>query len=169
MKKNIVTVILSLFTILSFSQTIEYPRIETDSLGNKILVMTIHQAQMVDNKLELLKLFEKQGLQCDSLNTAYLKVIDKLNNQVILLELNVKTLKEQLNDKDKQIDNLQQQLDNEKSSSDLCEYQKNNKDEEIKILKKEIKKHKFQKVVGFVVGGVGVVGGILIIISNEKK
>jgi peptidoglycan hydrolase CwlO-like protein len=162
MKKYIITIILSLFTILSFSQTIEYPRIETDPLGNKVLIMTIDQAQKIDNNLELLTLLEKQGVQCDSLNTAYLKVIDNLNNQVKLLELNVKTLKEQINDKDKQISNLQEQLANEKASNNLCEDQKKNKDEEIKLLKKEVRKQKTQKIVGFIVGGLGVIGGIVL-------
>lgn len=164
MKKYIITLVLSLLTVLSFAQTIEYPRIETDSLGNKILLMTIEQAQKIDNNLELLQLFEKQGVQCDSLNTAYIKVIDNLNNQVRLLELDVKTLKEQINDKDKQIANLQKQLTNEKTSNNLCEEQKNNKDEEIKLLKKEVKKQKTQKIVGFIVGGVGVIGGIILAI-----
>jgi chromosome segregation ATPase len=164
MKKYISSIISSIFIFIIFAQKLEYPRIETDLLGNKIVLLTIDQAHKIDNKLELLKLFEKQSIQFDSLNFAYIKVIDELNSQVTFLELNVKTLKEQINDNNKQIHNLKKQLDNEKSSNELCEYQKNTKDEEIKILKKELKKQKFQKVVGFVVGGVGVVGGIVLAI-----
>lgn len=162
MKKYIITLILSIFTLLSFSQIIDYPRIETDSLGNKILLMTVEQAQKIDNNLELLQLFEKQGVQCDSLNTAYIKIIDNLNNQVRLLELNVKTLKYQINDKNKQIENLQQQLANEKFGNNLCEDQKKNKDEEIKLLKKEVRKQKTQKIVGFILGVLGVIGSIIL-------
>lgn len=161
MRKFILTVVLSIFSLLSFSQTIDYPRIETDSLGRKVVIMTIEQAQKVDNNLEIVNLLTKQGTECDSLNTAYLKVIDNQGKQISLLELDVKTLKEQLNDKDKQIANLQTQLSNEETSNNLCEDQKKNKDEEIKLLKKEVRKQKIQKVVGFIVGGVGVIGGVL--------
>lgn len=168
MKKYLITLIISIFSSLSFSQAIEYPRIEIDQMGNSVLVMTIEQAQKIDNNLELLKLFEKQGIQCDSLNTAYLKVIDNLNNQVCLLELSVSELKKQINDKDKQITNLQQQLLNEKSSNNLCEEQKRNKDEEIKLLKKELRKQKTQKILGYIVGGVGILGTIVLAILSSK-
>lgn len=163
MKKFILMMILMMTSILSYSQ-IEYPRVETDSLGNKVVVMTIEQAQKVDNNFEILNLLQKQGTECDSLNTAYLKVIDNLGNQVALLELDVKKLKEQIKSKDEQISNLQTQLKNMTDANTLCEKQKANKDEEIKILKDEVKKQKRQKIVGFIVGAAGVVGGILLLI-----
>lgn len=155
---------ISLSSLLSFSQTIDYPRIETDSLGNKVVVMTIEQAQKIDNNFEILNLLTKQGTECDSLNTAYLKVIDNQGKQISLLELDVKTLKEQINDKDQQIANLQTQLKNETESNKLCEDQKKIKDEEIKLLKKEVRRQKTQKVIGFIVGGVGVIGGVILAI-----
>jgi len=99
-----------------------------------------------------------------SLNTAYLKVIDNQGKQISLLELDVKTLKEQINDKDQQIANLQTQLKNETESNKLCEDQKKIKDEEINLLKKEVRRQKTQKVIGFIVGGVGVIGGVILAI-----
>lgn len=163
MKKFILTAILMIFSIFAFSQN-EYPRIETDSAGNKVVVMTIEQAQKVDNNMEILSLLEKAGIQCDSINTAYIKVIDDMGKQISLLELDIKTLKEQIKDKDAQIANLQERLSNSEKSNDLCEEQKKKKDEEVALLKKEVKKQKRQKVVGFIVGGLGVVGGILILL-----
>ena len=82
------------------------------------------------------------------------------------MELDVKKLKEQLADKDAQIVNLQTRLSNMEEANKLCEQQKSNKDEEIKLLKKEVRKQKLQKVVGFAVGVVGVVGGILIMLVH---
>ena len=163
MKKFILLVMLIMSSLVSFSQT-EYPKIETDSLGNKIVIMTIEQAQKIDNNLEILKLLERQGTECDSLNTAYLKVIDNMGKQISLLELDVKKLKEQIADKDAQIANLQTRLSNMEESNKLCEDQKKNKDEEIKLLKKEVRRQKLQKVVGFVVGVAGVVGGIVLVL-----
>lgn len=152
-----------LFSILSFSQ-ITYPRIEKDSLGNKVVIMTIEQVQKIDNNLEILNLLNLQGLQCDSLNTAYLKVIDNLGKQVSLLELDVKKLKEQIKDKDSQIANLQLQLTNSEMNSQLCDEQKGLKDKEVTVLKKEVRKQKLQKFVGFGVGLAAIVGSIYLLI-----
>jgi len=161
--KKLLTVMLTIFSLISFSQ-IDYPRIETDSLGKKIVIMTIEQAQKIDNNFEILALLTRQGSECDSLNSAYLKVIDNQGNQISLLELNVKKLKEQIKDKDSQIVNLQTRLVNEESSNKLCEKQKENDAAEIKILKHEITRQKMKKVIGFVVGAAGIVGGVLLVI-----
>jgi len=161
--KKLLTVMLTIFSLISFSQ-IDYPRIETDSLGKKIVIMTIEQAQKIDNNFEILALLTRQGSECDSLNSAYLKVIDNQGNQISLLELNVKKLKEQIKDKDSQIVNLQTRLVNEESSNKLCEKQKENDATEIKILKHEITRQKMKKVIGFVVGAAGIVGGVLLVI-----
>jgi len=162
--KLIFTIMLMISSILSFSQT-DYPRIEIDSLGHKVVVMTIEQAQKIDNNLEILNLLEKQGTQYDSLNVAFLKVVDDLNKQVSLLELNVNKLKDQIMDKDIQISYLQQELSNSESNIKLCEIQKNNDKEEINILKKEVKKQKMQKFGGFIVGLAAIVGGVLVLLS----
>ena len=58
MKKILITMMLVLSSVLAFSQT-DYTRIETDSLGKKVVVMTIEQAQKIDNNLEILQLMEK--------------------------------------------------------------------------------------------------------------
>lgn len=160
MKKLLSVLILMLSSIFAFSQ-IEYPRIETDSLGNKVIIMTIAQAQKIDNNMEILKLLTLQSSQCDSLSTAYLKVIDNLGKQVALLELDVNTLKSQMMDKDAQISNLQQQLSNSETINNLCEVQKNKQDQEIALLKKEVRKQKLQKVVGFAIGGVAIISSVL--------
>lgn len=164
--KKLLTVILTIFSLMSFSQ-IEYPRIETDSLGRKVVVMTIEQAQKIDNNFEIIALLTRQGSECDSLNMAYLKVIDNQGRQISLLELDVKKLKEQITDKDSQIVNLQTRLANKEKENKLCEDQKINDKAEIDLLKKEVKKQKAQKVIGFIVGVAGVIGGVLLIIAGH--
>ena len=57
MKKFILLMMLIMTPLVSFSQT-DYPKIETDSSGHKIVIMTIEQAQKVDNNLEILKLLQ---------------------------------------------------------------------------------------------------------------
>ena len=163
MKKILITMVLVLSSVLAFSQT-DYPRIETDSLGKKVVVMTIEQAQKIDNNLEILQLMEKAQLECDSLNMSYIRVIDNQGKQISLLELDIKHLKEQLNSKDEQITNLQTRLSNSETTNKLCEEQKLNYEKQVDILKDEVRKQKNHKIVGFIVGGVGTLGGILLAI-----
>ena len=163
MKKILITMMLVLSSVLTFSQT-DYPRIETDSLGKKVVVMTIEQAQKIDNNLEILQLMEKAQLECDSLNMSYIRVIDNQGKQISLLELDIKHLKEQLNSKDEQITNLQTRLSNSETTNKLCEEQKLNYEKQVDILKDEVRKQKNHKIVGFIVGGVGTLGGILLAI-----
>lgn len=164
--KFILTLLLMISSIALFSQ-IEYPRIEIDSLGNKVLVITIEQAQKIDNNLDILKLLELQGFQCDSLSTSYLKVIDNFGKQVSLLELNVSILKDQVMYKDSQISNLQSQLVNSENINSLCEEQKLNNKEEISLLKKEIRRQKLQKFGGFIVGLAAVVGSFFLLVVSH--
>lgn len=162
MKKFILSLLFILFSVIVYSQ--EYPRIETDSLGHKFIVMTIEQAQKIDNNFELLSLLKKQGSECDSLNLSYLKVIDNYGRQVSLFELDIKTIKEKVDDKDRQLINLNEQLTNMIRTDSLCEQQKLNNDEEIKVLKKEIKTQKIKKLIGYGVGLLGSFGGLAIAI-----
>lgn len=152
---------LVLSSVLAFSQ-IDYPRIETDSLGQKVVVMTIEQVQKIDNNLEILQLMERAQLECDSLNLSYIRVIDNQNRQISLLELDIKHLKEQINSKDEQITNLQTRLSNSETANKLCEEQKLNYEKQVDILKDEVRKQKSYKIIGFIVGGAGTLGGILL-------
>jgi peptidoglycan hydrolase CwlO-like protein len=163
MKKILITMMLVLSSVLAFSQ-IDYPRIERDSLGQKVVVMTIEQVQKIDNNLEILQLMEKAQLECDSLNLSYIRVIDNQNRQISLLEIDIKHLKEQINSKDEQITNLQTRLSNSETTNKLCEDQKLNYEKQVDILKDEVRKQKNHKIVGFIVGGVGTLGGILLTI-----
>lgn len=160
MRKILITMMLVLSSVLAFSQ--DYPRIETDSSGQKVVVMTIEQVQKIDNNLEILQLMEKAQLECDSLNLSYIKVIDNQNKQISLLEIDIKHLKDQLTSKDEQINNLQIRLSNSETNNKLCEEQKLNYEKQVDILTDEVRKQKTHKVIGFIVGGAGTLGGILL-------
>jgi flagellar biosynthesis chaperone FliJ len=95
---------------------------------------------------------------------SYIRVIDNQGKQISLLELDIKHLKEQLNSKDEQITNLQTRLSNSETTNKLCEEQKLNYEKQVDILKDEVRKQKNHKIVGFIVGGVGTLGGILLAI-----
>jgi chromosome segregation ATPase len=160
--KYLLTLLLSISTFIIFSQ--EYPRIEIDSTGKKLVVITYEQAQKVDNAFELLTLLEKAGAECDSLTLSYVKVIDGLKHQVTLLESDITLYKGQIVDKDSQISNLQQRLSNSETNVTNCEQQITTRDEQILLLNKEMKTLKTKRNIAYGTGIIGVIGGILLVL-----
>ena len=161
MKKLLIIPIL-LLSFLSFSQ--DYPRIELNDKGQKVVVFTLEQAQKIDNDLEIYALLKSARIQCDSLNISYVKVIDEQRNQIVLLKsINEQDVK-QLSDKDKQIKNLEDQNTNLEKDVKLCDAQKINNQKEIDGLKDDIKKTKWKSLgSGFLVGVVSTLVTILLI------
>ena len=161
MKKLLIIPIL-LLSFLSLSQ--DYPRIELNEKGQKIVVFTLEQAQKIDNDLEVYALLKVARIQCDSLNLSYVKVIDEQRNQIIILKnINDQDIK-QLADKDKQIKNLTDQNANLEKDVKLCDSQKVNNQTEIDGLKKDIKKTKWKSLgSGFLVGVVATLVTILLV------
>ena len=161
MKKLLIIPIL-LLTFLSFSQ--DYPRIELNDKGQKVVVFTLEQAQKIDNDLEVYALLKVARIQCDSLNLSYVKVIDEQRNQIVILKsINDQDVK-QLSDKDKQIKNLTDQNANLETNAKLCDVQKENNQKEIDGLKKDIKKTKWKSLgSGFLVGIVSTLVTVLLI------
>lgn len=161
MKKLLIIPIL-LLSFLSFSQ--DYPRIELNDKGQKVVVFTLEQSQKIDNDLEIYALLKSARIQCDSLNISYVKVIDEQRNQIVLLKsINEQDVK-QLSDKDKQIKNLEDQNTNLEKDVKLCDAQKINNQKEIDGLKDDIKKTKWKSLgSGFLVGVVSTLVTILLI------
>ena len=115
-----------------------------DTIG---IIISIEQAQALDNDAELLDLFKKMRLDCDNLDTHYVKVINALEEKVLLLEIQKKDLIKQGEEKDLLINNLKKRLSNCELDTRLCEEQLEIKNEEIKILKKEIFRQKVKKII----------------------
>ena len=160
--KIVFSIILVFFSFLSYSQ--EYPKIELNQKGEKVMIFTIEQAQKIDNDLEILAILEKSKIQCDSLNLSYIRIVDAQTHQIVLLEKSIYELKSQIVDKDSQIDNLSVQIKNLEESNKICDEQKCIKDKQIDGLKSDLQKEKIKK---WLFGGVGLVVGILaILISN---
>lgn len=160
--KNILFIFSLIISTTLFGQ--KYPRLEKDSLGNQVIVMTIEQAQKLDNNMEILILLEKAVVDCENLSNSYLKVIDEQKRTISLLEIDVKLLKEQLKDKDKAIANLQERLDNATDLSNKCEDQKKDLEGKVEVLEDEVSTLKLKKNVGYGVGVLGAIGAILVLI-----
>jgi hypothetical protein len=162
MKSYILGLVFIMMSMFGFSQ--EYPRLEKDSLGNQIVILTLQQAQKLDNNMEILTMLEQAIVDCDNLNNSYLKVIDEQKRTIALLEVDNKLLKEQIVDKDKSIANLQTRLDNAIELSATCETQKTELSGQITILNDEISTLKTKRNIGYGVGVLGALGAILVLI-----
>jgi hypothetical protein len=146
-----------------FSQNL-YPKIFVDSTGQKLVIFTYQQAQKIDNNFELLILLEKKGVECDSLNLGYLKVIDNLESQNRLLNSSVSLLNSQSVDKTTQIRNLEEQLSNCQISNKDCDSQIKIRDEQIVVLKKELKTVKRKRNITYASGILGTISAVLLAI-----
>jgi uncharacterized protein (DUF3084 family) len=125
----------------AFSQ-IEYPKIEKDPKGQTVVVMTLEQAQELDNATDLLALLEVANTKIADLDTLFIRVvadrdsviheqglqIELLKNQVVIKESEIQSLLAELRAKDETIKNLDKQIAN------LSE-QNAEKDKVIKALK----------------------------------
>jgi len=159
-------ILLSIFLLLNWcflSQNV-YPKIFVDSTGQKLVIFTYQQAQKIDNNFELLMLLEKKGSECDSLNLGYLRVIDNLENQNRLLNSSMSLLKDQSIDKNTQIRNLQDQLSNCEKISKDCDSQIKIRDEQIVLLKKELKTVKRKRNITYASGILGTISAILLVV-----
>ncbi len=167
MNKILTLLVAILLPLISMSQTEnELPQYLVEGGDTIGIIISIEQAQALDNDAELLELFKKMRLDCDNLDTHYVKVINALEEKVLLLEIQKKDLIKQGEEKDLLINNLKIRLSNCELDTRLCEEQLEIKNEEIKILKKEIFRQKVKKIIS-VAGNVAlaVVTTIIIIKS----
>ena len=150
--------ILFLFMIISFNLfSQDYPKIELNEKGEKVVVFTLEQTQKIDNDLELLDLLKKYKFQCDTLNISYVKLIDLQSKEILNMRKFSETLQRQINDKDSQILNQQKQIKNYELSLETCNKQNSNNQKEIDALKKDVEKslkrgRRQGGFVGFLVG-----------------
>jgi len=153
--RKIFTIVLMALSFICVGQK-DYPKLSTDSTGKKIVIFSYEQAQKIDNNLEIIKLLEKAGTECDSLNLKYIKVINELENQNKLLNSGSDLLKSQIVDKNSQIENLKQQITNCETNNTDCDSQIKLKEDQILTLKDELKTVKRKRNITYGAGILGV-------------
>jgi hypothetical protein len=107
--KNIFIIILSFFALFSSAQ-IDYPKYSVDSLGQKIVLLTIDQAMRLDNNSELLGLFEKLNSQISDYDSVCIKVVNDKERVINAQKLEISEIKKSLENKDSQILALQKEV-----------------------------------------------------------
>ena len=107
MKKFLFTLILFLFIFNLKAQVSNLPKyyvVDKDTVG---IILTVEQVQKLDNDVELLELFKKLQLDCENVTTHYIKIINGLEEKVVLMEVSIKDL----NNKSKEQEIEQQNID----------------------------------------------------------
>lgn len=160
--KKILLILMLLLSFSGFAQNNSYPKYITDGDTLRV-VFTIEQAQKIDNDLELLSMYKNASVNYDSVSNAYILVIDNMNNQIATLKLALNT-SEVINENNTSlIRNLKGQITNYEQDLILAKQQSDNKDIIITNQKKEIKKQKTQKIIGFI-SAVGIAVGLIILL-----
>jgi hypothetical protein len=151
-------------TLFSLAQS-DYPKVTVDSSGIAVVTMTLEQAQVLDNKAELLDLFEKLNGQLGDYDSVCIRVINEKDIVIAKQDVQIKKLNDLSNNKDKQIENLQSQIADYKKSELLSKELISNKDKEIGEHKDEIKRLKTKMVIGGSTGGLIIIGLIILLIK----
>jgi chromosome segregation ATPase len=163
----IVGLVLSLSAYSQYSQPkIDYPKFETDSNGQQVIVMTIEQAQSLDNSTDLLALLEKQSTQIGQYDSVCVRVINDKEQVIASQKMEIVKLKESIDNKDQQIKSLQGEIDAYLKKILILEEQVTNRQQVIDEKNLQIRKMKTKMIFGGVSGGVAIIGlifGLLVL------
>lgn len=150
---------------LSLFSQIEYPRYSVDSLGQKILCLTIPQAMKIDNNLELLSLFEKLDANIADYDSICIKTINDKNRVINSQKIEIATLKKSVDIKDQQIFALQREIAGYIKTIGLLEEEVTNRKLVIDEKNIQLLQLKTKSLIGGIGGGIIIVGLIAIILS----
>ena len=164
-----------LFTILTMlifttmfsqvTQEIKYPRFEKDSLGQKVIIMTIPQAMKLNNNSNILEKFEKLQAEMQDYENICIKVIDEKDKVIARLDVVITKQDGQLVAKDEKIKALQGEILSWMEKNNVLEKQLANRQEVIDEKDKQLSRLKTKMVVGGIGGSVIIIGLVLSVLG----
>lgn len=158
MKKLIALLLIILFGFVGYSQT--YPKFETDSSGKKLVVLTLEQAQALDNQTDLLILFEKLNGEIGQYDSICLQLVNEKDSVIASQTLQLDNFKRDVAKKNEILCNLAKTNQENQKSISTYKVQLELKNQEIALHKKEIKRVKKKAYLG---GGIaGTILGLVI-------
>jgi hypothetical protein len=174
MKKIILLIILSMFSFIGVSQididesdTI-YPKIVVDTTtGDKYVIMTIEQVNIIDNKLDILKAMEEYNITSMSYDSVCIKVIEGKDTVIAKLEMQIENFIDYANNKDSLINNLQTQVESYKEKEKGFKEEIDNKNKEIDLHLDRINILEKKMIWGGIGGGIIITGLVLLILSSN--
>ena len=164
--KKILTILMTLTLMSVFSQVtkeIKYPRFEVDSLGKKVVIMTIPQAMKLNNNSNLLEKFEKLSGEMKDYETICVKVINDKDIVISKLDITINKLENQVLIKEDKINSLQNEVSNWMQKNRALETQIKNRQDIIHEKNKQISNMKVKMYVGGI-GGSLVIGGLVLVV-----
>ena len=165
--KKIFTIIIFILICLSVKSQNIYPSYYVkngDTLG---IIISIKQAQKIDNDYDLLSLLKQSKTKQNELDSSYILVIDNYNKEVAELKLKISDIDSVNIDKNEQISNLKLQIDEYQKNQQLANQQLILKDDIIKEYKIQTLKLRIQKYIGFSVGGISIVTTVLVFLLKK--
>jgi hypothetical protein len=161
--RKLFTILITLVFTTMFSQgkQIEYPKFEVDSLGQKVIIMTIPQAMHLNNNSNILEKFEKLAEEMKDYETLTLKVIDEKNKAITKLDIVVKKLDGQILVKDDKIKALQGEILAWMQKNKILETEIVNRQKVIDEKNSQLSRLKTKMVVGGIGGSVVIIGLVL--------
>jgi hypothetical protein len=157
MKKLFLSLVLTITTLISYSQVIDYPIIHKDSFGVPVVTMTMNQAKKLVNRSDLLDILEKTNSKMSDLDSFCIRIINDKEFVIIEQQIQISNLKLLIDNKDEQIENLQKRINDYELKSELYNREVINKDKEIELHLGEISRLKGKILFGTVSSSIIVV------------
>jgi len=166
--RKLFTLLMTLVFTTMFSQVtqeIKYPRFEKDSLGQKVVIMTIPQAMKLNNNSNILEKFEKLQAEMKDYENICIKVIDEKDKVIAKLDVIITKQDGQLVIKDEKIKALQGEILAWMEKNNVLEKQLANRQQVIDEKDKQLSRLKTKMVVGGIGGSVVIVGLLLSVLG----
>jgi len=167
MKKLFTLLMTLVFTTMfsQFTQKIKYPRFEVDSLGQKVIVMTIPQAMKLNNNSNILEKFEQLQAEMQDYENICIKVINEKDEVIAKLDVVITKQDSQLVKKDEKINALQQEIIGWMQKNQVLQTEVVNRQKVIDEKDKQLSRLKTKMVVGGIGGSVVIIGLVLSVLG----
>ena len=163
--KKLFTLLMTLVFTTMFSQVtqkIKYPRFEVDSLGQKVIVMTIPQAMKLNNNSNILEKFEQLQAEMQDYENICVKVINEKDEVIAKLDVVITKQDSQLVKKDEKINALQQEIVGWMQKNQVLQIEVTNRQKVIDEKDSQLSRLKTKMVVGGIGGSVVIIGLVLV-------
>lgn len=154
-------VMTSAFSQVETGSEIKYPKFEIDSLGQKVIVMTIPQAMKLNNNSDLLEKFEAQDIKMKEYETLCVRVISEKDEVIAKLNVTIGHQDGQLVVKDEKIKSLQGEILGWMERNGILEKQLANRQQVIDEKDKQLRRLKTKMVIGGGLGSLALIGLVL--------
>lgn len=162
--RKLFTILTMLFFTTMFSQVtqpIKYPKFEVDSLGQKVVIMTIPQALKLNNNSNILEKFEKLQAEMQDYENICVKVINEKDEVIAKLDVVITKQDGQLLVKDEKIKALQGEIIEWMQKNQILQTEVANRQKVIDEKDSQLSRLKTKMVVGGIGGSVVIVGLVL--------